>query len=202
MYIPKYYEMKDYQNVKDFITANNFATIVTNHESTPTATHLPLNIEEKENSLYLSGHFAKANKQWQTIDGNDKILIIFSGAHGYISSTWYETEDVPTWDYQSVHAYGTGELLNEAQLKKELSMLLNRYESNHINGATWENLSEKTKQQVNGIIGFKVKVDKLEAAYKLSQNRSQKEKENIMKHLKQTGAPLNSQLADAIKDQQ
>lgn len=193
MYSHKYYEMKDYQNVKDFITANNFATIVTNHESTPIATHLPLNIEEKENSLYLSGHFAKANKQWQTIDGNDKILIIFSGAHGYISSTW---------DYQSVHAYGTGELLNEAQLKKELSMLLNRYESNHINGATWENLSEKTKQQINGIIGFKVKVDKLETSYKLSQNRSQKEKENIMKHLKQTGAPLNSQLADAIKDQQ
>ncbi len=63
MYIPKYYEMKDYQNIKDFIATNNFATIVTNHESTPTATYLPLNIEDKENSLYLSGHFAKANKQ-------------------------------------------------------------------------------------------------------------------------------------------
>lgn len=79
MYISKYYEMKDYENIKDFITANNFATIVTNHGSTPTATHLPLNIEEKENNLYLSGHFAKANKQWQTIDENDKILIIFQG---------------------------------------------------------------------------------------------------------------------------
>lgn len=67
---------------------------------------------------------------------------------------------------------------------------------------TWENLSEKTKQQINGIIGFKVKVDKLEAAYKLSQNRSQNDKENIMKELKQTGKSLNSQLADAIKDQQ
>lgn len=162
MYIPKYYEMKDYENIKDFITANNFATIVTNHGSTPTASHLPLNIEEREDSLYLSGHFAKANKQWQTIDENDKILIIFSGAHGYISSTWYETEDVPTW----------------------------------------ENLSEKTKQQIKGIIGFKVKVDKLEAAYKLSQNRSQNDKENIMKELKQIGKPLNSLLADAIKDQQ
>lgn len=202
MYIPKYYEMKDYENIKDFITANNFATIVTNHGSTPTASHLPLNIKEREDSLYLSGHFAKANKQWQTIDGNDKILIIFSGAHGYISSTWYETEDVPTWDYQSVHAYGTGQLLNEEQLKKELSMLLNRYESNHLNGATWENLSEKTKQQIKGIIGFKVKVDKLEAAYKLSQNRSQNDKENIMKELKQTGKSLNSLLADVIKDQQ
>ncbi|MEB7797552.1 FMN-binding negative transcriptional regulator [Staphylococcus xylosus] len=136
------------------------------------------------------------------MDGNDKILIIFTGAHGYISSTWYETEDVPTWDYQSVHAYGTGQLLNEKQLKKELSMLLNRYESNHLNGATWENLSEKTKQQIKGIIGFKVKVDKLEAAYKLSQNRSQNDKENIMKELKQTGKPLNSLLADVIKDQQ
>lgn len=81
-------------------------------------------------------------------------------------------------------------------------MLLNRYESNHLNGATWENLSEKTKQQIKGIIGFKVKVDKLEAAYKLSQNRSQNDKENIMKELKQTGKPLNSLLADVIKDQQ
>ncbi|WP_436956370.1 hypothetical protein [Staphylococcus sp. AS1337] len=81
-------------------------------------------------------------------------------------------------------------------------MILNRYESSHLNGATWGNLSEETKQQINGIIGFKVKVDKLEAAYKLSQNRSQNDKEDIVKQLKQTGKLLNSQLADAIKDQQ
>lgn len=59
MYIPKYYEMKDYENIKDFITANNFATIVTNHGSTRTASHLTLNIEEKEDSLYLSGLLQK-----------------------------------------------------------------------------------------------------------------------------------------------
>ncbi|MCY1050312.1 FMN-binding negative transcriptional regulator, partial [Mammaliicoccus sciuri] len=46
----------------------------------------------------------------------------------YISSTWYEKEDVPTWDYQSIHAYGKGHLLSESELIDDLTILLNKYE--------------------------------------------------------------------------
>ncbi len=63
MYVPKYYQMKDYGKIKDFMMHNNFVTIITYDELKPLATHLPVNIEEKDNTLYVSGHFANANKQ-------------------------------------------------------------------------------------------------------------------------------------------
>lgn len=197
MYIPKYYQINDYEKIKNFMIENDF---VTNDGSKPVATHLPVNIEEKDGVLYISGHFAKGNKQWQTIEDNNNVLIIFSGPNAYISSSWYEKEDVPTWDYQSVHAYGIGSLLNETQLKEDLMVLLNKYESNRVNGVKWEDFSDKTKEQIKGIVGFKIKVEKLEAAYKLSQTRSQSEKENIIMNLKQSNDYQDSLLADEIEN--
>ncbi|WP_239706250.1 MULTISPECIES: FMN-binding negative transcriptional regulator [unclassified Mammaliicoccus] len=199
MYIPKHYQMKDYQEIKNFMTKYNFATVVTVDELKPIATHLPVIINEHDDALFISGHFARGNKQWRTMDNNEDVLIIFHGPHGYISSTWYETEDVPTWDYQSIHVYGKSVLLNEHQLKEDLKVLLDKYESEHRGGATWENLSDQTKKQIKGIVGFKVKVDKLEAAYKLSQNRSETDKENIVIHLNNTESELDKNLAEEIE---
>lgn len=199
MYIPKHYQMKDYQEIKNFMTKYNFATVVTVDELKPIATHLPVIINEHDDALFISGHFARGNKQWRTMDNNEDVLIIFHGPHGYISSIWYETEDVPTWDYQSIHVYGKSVLLNEHQLKEDLKVLLDKYESEHRGGATWENLSDQTKIQIKGIVGFKVKVDKLEAAYKLSQNRSETDKENIVIHLNNTESDLDKNLAEEIE---
>ncbi|WP_422404366.1 FMN-binding negative transcriptional regulator [Mammaliicoccus sp. JADD-157] len=197
MYIPKHYQMKDYQEIKKFMTKYNFATVVTVDELKPIATHLPVIINEHDDSLFISGHFARGNKQWRTMDNNEDVLIIFHGPHGYISSTWYETEDVPTWDYQSIHVYGKSVLLNEHQLKEDLKVLLDKYESEHRGGATWGNLSDQTKKQIKGIVGFKVKADKLEAAYKLSQNRSETDKDVI--HLNNTESDLDKNLAEEIE---
>ena len=124
--------------------------------------------------------------------------MIFHGPHSYISSTWYETEDVPTWDYQSIHAYGCGMLLDENELITDLSKLLHKYEYHRQNGATWNNMSDHTKQQIHGITGFKVKVNKIEASYKLSQNRSKKDKENIIKQLSQSNNTVDKRLAREI----
>lgn len=199
MYIPKHYQKKDYQEIKKFLTTYNFATIVTNDGTMPIATHLPVNIEETNDELLISGHFAKNNNQWKTIENNDNVLIIFQGPHAYISSTWYETEDVPTWDYQSIHVYGKGRLLNEAQLEADLKKLLNKYESHHEDGATWDNLSPQTQKQIKGIVGFKVKINKIEAAYKLSQTRSETDKENIVINLNHSDDHNDKNLAREIE---
>lgn len=201
MYIPKYYQMHDYGEIKQFMHNNNFVTIITTDGGKPIATHLPVNIEEYSKVLYISGHFAKVNKQWQTINNNDNILIIFHGPHGYVSSTWYEQEDVPTWDYESVHTYGEGQLLDEEELAEDLTKMLKRYEQHRENGATWENLSDQTKQQIKGIVGFKIKVTDIEAAYKLSQTRSEQEKRNIVSHLDHSDNSIDHSLAEEIDKQ-
>lgn len=198
MYVPKYYEMKDFKQIKHFMIEHNFITIIITDNSVPIATHLPVIVEEHDNHLYVSGHFSKKNKQWISIKNNEDILMIFHGPHAYISSTWYETEDVPTWDYQSVHAYGCGELLDEETLITDLSKLLYKYEQHRDNGATWNNISDQTKQQIHGIVGFKVKIKKIEASYKLSQNRPEKDRENIIRHLSNSSNTMHKNLAKEI----
>lgn len=124
--------------------------------------------------------------------------MIFHGPHAYISSTWYETEDVPTWDYQIVHTYGCGELLDEETLITDLSKLLYKYEQHRDNGIIWNNISDQTKQQIHGIVGFKVKINKIEASYKLSQNHLQKDRENITRHLSDSSNTMHKSLAKEI----
>lgn len=124
--------------------------------------------------------------------------MIFHGPHAYISSTWYETEDVPTWDYQIVHTYGCGELLDEETLITDLSKLLYKYEQHRDNGTTWNNISDQTKQLIHGIVGFKVKINKIEASYKLSQNHLQKDRENITRHLSDSSNTMHKSLTKEI----
>lgn len=147
----------------------------------------------------ITGHLAKQNELVQTIEHNTQVLVIFQGPDAYISSTWYETEDVPTWDYQSIHVYGEGRLLNHDELVSDLKQLLNHYEDHKDDDATWNHLSEDTKKQIKGIVGFQVKVKDIEAAYKLSQNRSTKEKVNIAKQLKASGNQKESKIAKEIE---
>ena len=85
----------------------------------------------------------------------------FQGSHGYISSTWYDTEDVPTWDYQSVHAYGTGQLLTTEELESELIKMLDKYENHRPNGASWNNLSKKQNNKLKVLLDLKLKLTNL-----------------------------------------
>ncbi|WP_432202677.1 FMN-binding negative transcriptional regulator [Staphylococcus warneri] len=199
MYIGKHSQINDYEEIKQFIQYNNFATIVTSNDVKPIASHIPVMISEQDDQLVITGHLAKQNELVQTIEHNTQVLVIFQGPDAYISSTWYETEDVPTWDYQSIHVYGEGRLLNHDELVSDLKQLLNHYEGHKDDDATWNHLSEDTKKQIKGIVGFQVKVKDIEAAYKLSQNRSTKEKVNIAKQLKASGNQKESKIAKEIE---
>lgn len=199
MYIPNHYKENDIQEIKRFMMQHQFVTVVSTDNGKPLATHVPINITEDEESIYISGHFAKSNTQWKTIEQADQILVIFQGPHSYISATWYEEEDVPTWNYQSVHVYGRGKILTEQALKHDLSLLLDKYEKHRSNGMTWGNMSEKTRKQIQGIVGFQIKVLEINAAYKLSQKRSDQDKSNIIEALESSEDDLNNKVAKAMK---
>lgn len=199
MFIPKHFEVTDMNEVRDFIRSNSFGTIITTDQGRPTATHLPLELNEIEGEYYITGHFAKANPQWKTLEEQKEVLIIYQGPHAYISSTWYEDENVSTWNYQSVHVYGTPSILDEDALKADLKRLMHKYEGHKENGAVWENTSADTKKQINGIVGFKIKVEEVQAAYKLSQNRNEKDYKNVIDKLYEEKDPNAHKVADAMK---
>jgi transcriptional regulator len=106
MYISKLYCEENRAKILEFIRQNEFATLVTFDGKKPTASHLLMEVVEEGESLFINGHMSRANPQWKTFETNAEVLVIFQGPHTYISPTWYNHVNVPTWNYQAVHIYG------------------------------------------------------------------------------------------------
>ncbi len=93
MYIPKQYQNKDAQDIATFIKTYSFGIVVNQTDGKFWATHIPLELEsDASGNLILQGHISKANPQWKGFAENDQVLAIFSGPHGYVSSSWYDYE--------------------------------------------------------------------------------------------------------------
>ncbi|HDF1315780.1 TPA: FMN-binding negative transcriptional regulator [Staphylococcus aureus] len=200
MYIPKFFQVNDFKEIEQFIQSSSFGMIVTEDQGKPLATHLPLIFQKNGDDYYISGHIAKGNPQWKTLNGNGNVLIIYQGAHAYVSSSWYEKENVPTWNYQAVHLYGEATVLNEQETIDGLKTLLTKYEQNRGNPVLWDNLAENTQMQAKAIVGFKVKIKKIEAAYKMSQNRNEQDYNNIIKNLEDEHNSSSKAVADVMKE--
>src|SRR5476649_2341956 len=89
----------------------SFGTIFTSVNNLPVAIHLPFLVDERDDQIIISSHFAKANPQALDVDDHTN-LVIFTEPHAYISPKNYPKEaEVPTWNYIAVHAYGKARLL-------------------------------------------------------------------------------------------
>lgn len=199
MYIPKQFKITDQAEIKAFIQKHSFGTLVTTIEGKPVASHLPLELQDEGDDWYITGHMAKGNQQWKAFNHNE-VLVIFQGPHAYISSSCYESENVPTWNYQSIHVYGTVSMMNKQELQEDLTRLLQKYEHHREQAVLWENLTENTKKQINGIVGFKIKVLEIQAAYKLSQNRHAKDYSNIIEMLNKEGTANSQEMAEVMQN--
>lgn len=186
MYIPKHFEQNDREKSIAFMRAYNFAIVVSVKDGLPIATHLPFVIEERENEIVLISHMSKANEQWKTVAEKD-VLVIFSEPHAYISPTLYEKQqNVPTWNYVSVHAYGKITILDSDEGK--LSVLhkqMQFFEESYIE--QFKTLDQKyIDGLLKGIVAFEIAITNLQAKEKLSQNKTNSEREKIKKHLEES----------------
>jgi transcriptional regulator len=188
MYIPDIYKNENPEEINHFIQKNSFGILVNQVDGKLWATHIPLELDLNEaGRQVLYGHISKENPQWKSFTSDGKILAIFSGAHSYISPSWYEHENVPTWNYVAVHVYGTIKIIEGEALLSSLKKLVDKYESNSENPISIENLSEKTMRQTRGIVAFEIEIDEIQAVNKLSQNRDDKDYQNIISELEKTG---------------
>ncbi|GGF22278.1 protease synthase and sporulation protein PAI 2 [Halobacillus andaensis] len=198
MYIPKHFKMNE-DEVYEFIHANGFAILFSQHNGEPCATHLPLMLDESEHTLY--GHFARANEQWKDAEFQ-QVLAVFQGPHCYISPSWYETEKaVPTWNYVSAHVYGKMELIEDSQtIYDSLHELVTKYENpdstydlNDLEPGFIEGMSK-------GITAFRVKITKIEAKAKLSQNHPVERQERVIKQLENSSQQGDRKIASLMKE--
>ncbi len=172
MYIPAHYKNENLAEVKSFLKHHAFGILVNQVGGKPWATHIPLELETDEAGQdFLVGHIAKANPQYSSFREGATVLCIFNGPHAYVSSSWYRDEEVPTWNYIAVHVYGSLHIQKEEELLASLSSLMDTYEKDSPNPVTMQGLSGKTLRQVKGIVGFRILINEIQAAYKLSQGR-------------------------------
>jgi transcriptional regulator len=196
MYTPKFNQMLDKQEAVNFMQKYSFATIVTVANGIPSATHLPFIVEQRGDQVVLISHFAKANQQATDVFGCTA-LVIFTEPHAYISPTHYEKElNVPTWNYLAVHAYGKATLIdNKAQVAQVLEKMINFYEVEYMQ--QWNSLPDDYKSKMmNGIVAFEIVVDDLQGKSKLSQNRTEKERENIISSFAKSADKNEQEIAD------
>ncbi|MGD1940118.1 MAG: FMN-binding negative transcriptional regulator [Leptolyngbyaceae cyanobacterium] len=192
MYRPSAFQQDDIDKLMAFMQANSFATLVSIAGGVPCATHIPLVVRKTTEGLKLVGHLAKENPQWQAF-GTAESLAIFTGPHAYVSPTLYEKpESVPTWNYIAVHAYGQPQTLTLDQAPEAMEQMIDEmigvYEASY--DAHWQSLSNKFRTgMMQGIVGFEMPVTRLEGKYKLSQNRTHAEQQNVAAALVQHADP-------------
>jgi transcriptional regulator len=199
MYIPEYARI-EVSGALAFIRANGFAILVCQSPNGPVATHIPLRLFDSGGTHLLRGHVARANPQWKHWKAGDKVLAIFPGPHTYVSSSWYDHENVPTWNYQAVHVHGTIRLTNAEETLESLRELTSHYEKSSSHPVSVDGMSEDfLKREVRGLVGFELRIEKVEGAFKLSQNRDAKNYQEIIRRLEERGDPASSDVARAMK---
>lgn len=187
MYTPDIYKNENQEEIELFLKENSFGILINQTNRKLCATHIPLELDSnKDGKQILHGHLSKENPQWKGFAENDQILAVFSGPHSYISSSWYDHENVPTWNYIAVHVYGKIKILEGEAVFESLKKMTDKYEAQSENPVRVENLSKKTMMQTRGIVAFEIEITEIQATKKMSQNRDDKNYKNIITQLEKT----------------
>jgi transcriptional regulator len=202
MFIPSKYKITDEAIISRFIQANGFATLITGGPGTPQATHIPVELEvNAAGKEVLWGHIARANPQWQVFEEHPEVLVTFmSDLHQYISSSWYNFPEAPTWNYMSVHVSGKIRILDEEQKWESVRRLTDRYEQGNPNPVSLDALPENVQRQMNGIVAFEIEISKREAVFKMSQNRDEENFQHILLKLRESKDIRSVLVADIMEN--
>jgi len=195
MYIPKQFQITDTAWCHALMRAQSFAVMITADDAgVPFATHLPILVDPARGPLgTLRGHVARANPHWSYLAAGRPTLVVFAGAHAYVSPSWYATHpSVPTWNYVAAHATGTGTLVEDpAQVTALLADLVRIYEGG--GPAVWsmDGLpGDYVAGMQRGIVAFEIPIERLEGKAKLSQNRDAVDQARTREALAASDDPL------------
>ncbi|MGB4845391.1 MAG: FMN-binding negative transcriptional regulator [Ferruginibacter sp.] len=200
MYKFSYYTEEDQQKVIAFMKENSFATITGIGEQYPVASHIPLEVEVQEDGkIFLSGHLMKKTDHHIAFEKNENVLVIFNGPHTQVSASWYTNPAMgSTWDYMVVHAKGKIKFKDEKGTYEAVKAITNKYEGLERSSSFDKLPQEYIDKMVKAIVGFSIEVESLENTFKLSQNRDNESKQNIIEELYKKGDDNSKAIAKEI----
>jgi transcriptional regulator len=204
VYIPEYFRVRDHEDAIKFMRENPFAILISSTDTGPFATHLPLFVQwvPQQEKVVLRGHVAKANPHWRYLERQPQCLAIFHGPHSYISPSNYTVrESVPTWNYGAVHLYGNAQVFSSPEaLQGILHELIQTFEPAY--ASQWASLDEAYRERMlRQIVGFEIEVTKMEAKFKLGQNRARQDQQNMIASLEKADDTTVSGVARLMKEQ-
>ena len=170
MYIPDHFHATGQDDVDELIDRHPFAVICTFHDGRYFTSHAPVGRRGEG----FQFHLARANDHTKALGAGTETLIIFQGPHFYVPPDWLTDKGiVPTWNYMTAHITGTGQVMPDHELMAHLDAMVDHMESGR--ETPWSNtLPEKRYAAMRrAIVGFDFTVSKIEAKFKMSQNRSQ-----------------------------
>ena len=201
MYIPEYFRVEDRAAALAFMRANPFAIVVSLLDGSPFATHIPLLARNDGDSILVRGHFARANPHCKRLNEGGETLVIFHGPHAYVSPHLYESRaSVPTWNYAAVHAYGRPRILSGPEALTELLLeSITAFDASYIE--QWREMDGNFRDKMlTQIVGFEMPVERLEAKFKLSQNRPKADQARVIEALAGSAGTAAAGVAALMKD--
>lgn len=209
MYLPKHFEPPDIDTLVRFIDANPFATLVTTTASGGLdANHLPLLFDPQPGpSGTLRGHVARANAVWRECGEGAEVLAIFQGPDSFITPAWYPTkqetgEVVPTWNYVVAHAHGRMRVIEDREwLRAHVEALTRRHETGRAKPwAVSDAPADYIQKLLGAIVGVEIAVTRLVGKWKVSQNRSVRDRTGVIEGLQREGTEAAAAMATLIRD--
>lgn len=203
MYQPEHFAERSVQELHRIIRQYPLAALVTHAAQGLDANHLPFELDAARGAAgTLQGHVARANPLWREVPDGSEVLVIFRGPHGYISPNWYPSKhesqrQVPTWNYEVVHAHGKLRIVDEERSVRAIVARLTRtHEASQ--PRPWrmgDAPADYLDQMLQMIVGIEVEITRLEGKRKLSQNREARDFEGAVQGLQNSG---QSELASAM----
>jgi transcriptional regulator len=190
MYSLPHFKEQDPGVILQFVKDHPFAFLCgVDEQHRPVATQVPVFIDEREGRLFLSGHIMKNTDHHRAFLHNPDVLAVFTGAHSYVSASWYENkQQAGTWNYMSVHAKGVLKFLDEHSLLQVLKRTTDHFENDAASPAGFDRLPvEYVEHLSKAIVAFEIEVTETDHVFKLSQNRDEKSYDNIIAKLEQQG---------------
>jgi transcriptional regulator len=188
LYTPTHFAVQDRTLAAALVRAHPFATLITQGSDEPVVSHVPLLLLDEGDTWHLLGHVARANPHWELWNERQRILAIFHGGDAYVSPSLYSTRKaVPTWNYAIVHAHGVVEPWHDSERKEQvLKALIDRHDPAY--RSQWDELDSAFREGMKGgIVAFTIAIERIEAKFKLSQNRPEADRARVLEAMQAGG---------------
>jgi transcriptional regulator len=208
MYIPRHNQEKRVAVMQALMVSHPLATLVTLGAQGLFASHIPM-VFDNDGSEFgvLKAHVSRANAQWRDFTPAVDALAIFAGHQHYVSPSWYSengehAQEVPTWNYAVVHAYAPLKVIEDRQwLLAHVNRLTNIHEAGfpvpwRVSDAPEDFIASLLK----GIVGLELPIRRLEGKWKVSQNRTETERQGVIDGLTRLNTPESLAMKDLVEE--